>query len=85
MTVVFLQDCATLAGALVTVGRSLIVTTLLQLLLDELVGLLPADDTEDIDEVEMAESKLSNEEAQLASADVAELVVDRLDNRCWHL
>lgn len=59
--------------------------TLLQLLFDELVGLLSVDDSDDMDEIEVAESRLSKEEAQLASADVVEPVVDKLDSRCWHL
>jgi len=61
------------------------VATLLRLLFNEFVGLLPAEETEDIEEMEVTESRLSNEEAQLASADVVELVVDRLESRCWHL
>jgi len=61
----------------------LTVLALLQLLFEELVGLLPADDIEVMEE---RDTRLSNDEAQLASADdVAELAVDRFDTRCWHL
>jgi hypothetical protein len=61
----------------------LTVLTLLLLLWEELVGLLPADD---IEVKEETDSRLSNDEAQLEFAeDVAELVVDKFDIRCWHL
>jgi hypothetical protein len=74
----------TLVGFLTTAGRSLTALTLLLLFLsEEQVGLLPADDIEVMDETD---SRLPNDEAQLASAeDDAELAVDRLDIRCWHL
>jgi len=53
--------------------------TLLLLLWEELVGLLPADDIEVMEETD---SRLSNDEAQLAAAeDVAELAMDRFDIR----
>lgn len=85
MAHVFRQYCAAPVGILTTAGLSLTVATLLQLLFDELVGLLSVDDSDDMDEIEVAESRLSKEEAQLASADVVEPVVDKLDSRCWHL
>lgn len=57
--------------------------SLLLLLSEELVGLLPADDIEVMEE---ADSRLPKDEAQLASAeDVGVLATDRLDSRCWHL
>jgi len=61
----------------------LTVLTRLLLLWEEVVGLLPADDIEVMEETD---SRLSNDDAQLASAeDVAELAMDRFDIRCWHL
>jgi hypothetical protein len=72
-------------GFLVMTGRHLRVARLLQLLLVELVGLLPAEETEDIEEMEVDDSRLSKEEAQLASAEVVELALERVERRCWHL
>jgi hypothetical protein len=85
VTVVFRQYCATLVGFLTTAGRSLMVRTLLQLSLAELVGLLPADESDDIDEIDADEPRLSKEEAQLASAEVVELADETVESRCWHL
>ena len=85
MTVVFRQYCATPVGFLTTAGRSLIVTTLLELSLGEVGGLLPADESDDIDESDADESRLPKEEAQLASADVVELADEMVESRCWHL
>lgn len=85
MTAVFRQYCATPVGFLTTAGLSLMVTTLLQLSLDTLVGLLPADESDDIDERDADESRLSKEEAQLASADVDESADETAESRCWHL
>ena len=85
MTVVFRQYCATPVGFLTTAGRSLMVRTLLQLSLAELVGLLPADESDDIDEIDADEPRLSKEEAQLASAEVVELADETVESRCWHL
>jgi hypothetical protein len=82
VTFVFRQYCVTPVGFLTTAGRSLIVAMLLQLLFDELGGLLPADEMEDM---EVEESRLSKEEAQLASAEVVELADEMVDSRCWHL
>jgi hypothetical protein len=61
------------------------VRTLLQLSLAELVGLLPADESDDIDEIDADEPRLSKEEAQLASAEVVELADETVESRCWHL
>ena len=72
-------------GFLTTAGRSLMVRTLLQLSLAELVGLLPADESDDIDEIDADEPRLSKEEAQLASAEVVELADETVESRCWHL
>jgi hypothetical protein len=85
VTVVFRQYCATPVGFLTTAGRSLMVRTLLQLSLAELVGLLPADESDDIDEIDADEPRLSKEEAQLASAEVVELADETVESRCWHL
>ena len=85
MTFVFRQYCATPVGVLTTAGRSLIVAMLLQLLFDGLGGLLPADEMDDVEDMEVEDSRLSKEEAQLASAEVVELADEMVDNRCWHL
>jgi hypothetical protein len=61
------------------------VATLLQLLFDELVGLLSAEDIDDSEDTDETESRLSNEEAQLASAEVVGFVAGWLESRCWHL
>jgi hypothetical protein len=63
----------------------LIVAMLLQLLFDELGGLLPADEMDEMEDMEVEESRLSKEEAQLASAEVVELADEMVDSRCWHL
>ena len=63
-------------------GRSLMVRTLLQLSFVGLVVLLPADESDDIDESDADESRLPKEEAQLASADVVELAVETVESRC---
>ena len=52
-------------------------------LLPEVDGLLLP--TEEREVMEALESRLPNEEAQLASADEVELAVERLERRYWHL
>lgn len=85
MTFVFRHDADMLVGFRTMAGWGLRVVTLLALLLVELVGLLPAEETDDMLEMEVDDSRLSKEEAQLASAEGVELEAERVERRCWHL